>query len=82
MRVSCLVLFVITSVHVAQAVGEEKQEKAVRFVPLVTSTPLTGTGLGGAVSYLYAVGEGSAKSQLQAGAQYSNTDSINHVYSQ
>ena len=51
-------------------------EKPLRFVPLITSTPLTGTGVGAAASYLYKVGEDSAKSQLQVGGQYSNTDSI------
>jgi hypothetical protein len=45
-------------------------------VPLITSTPLAGTGLGGAVSYLYKAGQDSSMSQMQAGAQYSNTDSI------
>ena len=45
-------------------------------MPLITSTPLTGTGLGAAASYLYKLDESSARLQLQIGGQYSNTDSI------
>jgi hypothetical protein len=50
-------------------------EKALRIVPLLTSTPLTGTGVGLSASYLYQLDE-SSKSQLQIGGQYSNTDSV------
>ena len=55
---------------------KEPTEKALRIVPLVTITPLTGTGLGVSSSYLYSADEDSSKSQLQVGGQYSNTDSI------
>lgn len=53
-----------------------KKESPLRFVPLLTSTPLTGTGVGAAASYLYKLDENSSMSQLQVGAQYSDTDSI------
>ncbi len=56
--------------------GAKKEESPLRFVPQLTSTPLTGTGLGVAVSYLYKIDEPSSMSQLEAGAQYSDTDSI------
>ena len=56
--------------------ASEPEEKPLRFMPLITSTPLAGTGLGGAVSYLYKAGQDSSMSQMQAGAQYSDTDSI------
>lgn len=58
--------------------SEPKQERALRIVPLITSSPLLGTGVGAAVSYLYVIGDsGSSKSQLSAGGQYSNTESYN-----
>jgi hypothetical protein len=56
--------------------GAEPTEKALRIVPLITSTPLTGTGVGLSTSYLYRLDEASSKSQLQVGGQYSNTDSV------
>ncbi|MEH6590490.1 MAG: BamA/TamA family outer membrane protein [Halioglobus sp.] len=55
---------------------EEPTEKALRIVPLVTSTPLTGTGVGLSSSYLYRLDDNSSKSQLQVGGQYSNTHSV------
>ena len=67
---------VATSAFAADEDSDEKKEKPLRFVPLITSTPLTGTGVGAAASYLYKMGEDSATSQLQVGGQYSNTDSI------
>jgi hypothetical protein len=76
MRVAYLLLFVATTTIGANDDSDEQKGKALRFVPLVTSTPLTGTGVGAAASYLYTASEGSARSQVQAGAQYSNTDSI------
>jgi hypothetical protein len=54
----------------------EPAEKALRIVSLLTSTPLTGTGVGLSTSYLYRMDEASSKSQLQVGGQYSNTDSL------
>ena len=60
----------------ADAPTKEPTEKALRIVPLLTITPLTGTGLGLSSSYLYSADENSSKSQLQVGGQYSNTDSI------
>ncbi|MEN8139358.1 MAG: hypothetical protein ABFR62_13100 [Bacteroidota bacterium] len=53
-----------------------KTEKPVRVVPLLTSTPLMGIGVGMAVSYVY-MGDksNSSKSQLQVGGQYTNTHS-------
>ena len=53
-----------------------KTEKAFKIIPLISSSPLMGFGFGGAVSYLYRTEEqGSSKSQLQVGGQYSNTES-------
>ncbi len=51
-------------------------ESPLRVVPLLTSTPLTGTGVGAAISYLYKADQDASMSQLQAGVQYSDTDSI------
>ncbi|WP_440876224.1 BamA/TamA family outer membrane protein [Thalassotalea sp. PLHSN55] len=59
----------------AQAAASEVEESALKFVPLLTSTPLMGAGIGGAVSYLYDTDEGSSKSQLRLSGQYSETDS-------
>jgi len=59
-----------------EATETEPEEKALRFVPLLTSTPLTGTGVGLATSYLYRLDEDSSQSQLQVGGQYSNTSSV------
>lgn len=56
--------------------SEVVKESPLRIVPLLTSTPLTGTGVGAAASYLYKLDEGSPISQLQVGGQYSNTDSV------
>lgn len=53
-----------------------KTEKAIKVVPLITSSPLMGFGFGFAVSGLYSTDGGiSSKSQLQVGGQYSNTKS-------
>ena len=60
----------------AEPVDKQPEEKALRIVPLVTSTPLTGTGAGFSASYLYRLDDDSSKSQLQVGGQYSNTDSV------
>ena len=64
------------AINLASAAGKQPEEKALRIVPLLTSTPLTGTGIGVSTSYLYRLDEESAKSQLQVGGQYSNTDSV------
>jgi hypothetical protein len=55
---------------------QESAEKALRIIPLLTITPLTGTGIGLSSSYLYSADDNSSKSQLQVGGQYSNTDSV------
>jgi hypothetical protein len=47
-----LLLFVATTANGANDDSDEHKEKALRFVPLVTSTPLTGAGVGEATSYL------------------------------
>jgi len=75
----CWLASLALSLPLLTAVADENapaEEKALRIVPLLTSTPLTGTGVGLSASYLYQVDKGSAKSQLQVGGQYSNTDSI------
>ena len=64
-----LLLLVATTVIAANDDSSEKKEKPLRFVPLITSTPLTGTGVGAAASYLYKTGEDSATSELQVGGQ-------------
>lgn len=71
---SILVLILsISPLHAENGGKSEKQsEKALRFVPLLTSTPLTGTGVGAAASYLYKAENNSSMSQLQVGGQYSN----------
>jgi hypothetical protein len=74
--VSLLLVMAAFDCFAGNVAVNDVEEKPLRFVPLVTSTPLAGTGLGGAASYLYKIGEGSSTSQLEAGAQYSNTDSI------
>jgi hypothetical protein len=73
-KFTVLLLFIMTALDCVA--GNVVKEKPLRFVPLITSTPLAGTGLGGAASYLYKIDEGSSTSQLEAGAQYSDTDSI------
>jgi outer membrane protein assembly factor BamA len=53
-----------------------RRERAVAVVPLITSSPLMGFGVGLATSYVYTTGPGnSSKSQLQVGGQYSTTHS-------
>ena len=49
MRVAYLLLFVATTAIGANDDSDEQKEKALRFVPLVTSTPLTGTGVDAAL---------------------------------
>ncbi len=69
-------LFFAAMAFAADGNSNDKKESPLRFVPLLTSTPLTGTGVGAAASYLYKVDENSSMSQLQGGGQYSNTNSI------
>ena len=58
--------------------ASQKKDSALKIVPLITSSPLLGTGVGAAASYLYSTdGENSSKSQLKIGGQYSNTESYN-----
>ncbi len=56
-----MLLLIATTAFAANDDSAEKKEKPLRFVPLITSTPLTGTGVGAAASYLYKMGEDSAK---------------------
>jgi hypothetical protein len=74
----CSAMLLVTTTGSAgeDASEAEPAEKALRIVPLLTSTPLTGTGVGLSTSYLYRMDEASSKSQLQMGGQYSNTDSL------
>jgi hypothetical protein len=78
--ITCPLIFMGCGLSMAQT-GKEMtksppEEKALRIVPLLTSTPLTGTGVGLAASYLYGLDDTSSKSQLQVGGQYSNTHSV------
>jgi len=59
--VKSLLLLIATTAFAANDDSAEKKEKPLRFVPLITSTPLTSTGVGAAASYLYKMGEDSAK---------------------
>ena len=68
---SCLSLQTIAAKELSDI--NTAEEKSLRFVPLLTSTPLTGTGVGVAASYLYKTDDKSSMSQLQVGGQYSNT---------
>ena len=52
MRATYLLLLVATTAISATDDDCEQKEKALLFVPLVTSTPLTGTGVGAVASYL------------------------------
>jgi len=77
------VLFLLTAFAAVSAAEDDEEENSgetkespLRIVPLLTSTPLAGTGVGAAASYLYRIDEDSSMSQLEVGGQYSNTDSI------
>lgn len=48
-----LLLLVATTALAAKDDSKKQEEKPLRIVPLITSTPLTGTGVGAAASYLY-----------------------------
>ena len=51
------------------------KEGSYKLVPLISSNPTSGTGVGGAVTYLYTLDPNSSPSQLLSGAQYTNTKS-------
>ena len=73
-----ILLFTCTLLIPVSSFGQDstKTEKALKVVPLITSSPLMGFGAGFAISYLYKVDNSEAsKSQLQVGGQYSNTKS-------
>lgn len=55
----------------------DTDSSSVKVVPLISSNPTSGTGVGGVLSYVYQADAGSAPSQLMAGGQYTNTDSYN-----
>lgn len=74
--IACLAVTVAAADDGNDSSVSQPDEKALRVVPLVTSTPLTGTGVGLSTSYLYALDDESSKSQLQVGGQYSDTDSV------
>jgi len=54
---------------------ESLKEGNYRIVPLISSNPTSGTGVGASVSYLYSLDPDSSPSQLLTGAQYTNTKS-------
>lgn len=70
-----LILFFLTPLLV-YGQGKTETEKSLIIVPLITSSPLLGTGVGASASYLYDADSGnSSKSQLQVGGQRSDTES-------
>lgn len=71
-----IILFLVFP-FVAYSQDSTVTEKAFRIVPLITSSPLLGFGVGAAVSFLYDTDSGqSSKSQLSFGGQYSVTGSL------
>lgn len=73
-----LFCLVVLTYATAQEEESKETEKALKIVPLITSTPLMGTGVGVGASYLYTGDKSAAsKSQLNIGGQYTTTDSYN-----
>ena len=56
-------------------VSKSLKEGRYKIVPLVSSNPTSGTGVGAAVTYLYDLDADSSPSQLLSGAQYTDTKS-------
>jgi len=56
-------------------VGKSLKDGHYKIVPLISSNPTSGTGVGGAVTYLYTLDPDSSPSQILSGAQYTNTKS-------
>lgn len=56
-------------------VRKSLKEGNYKIVPLISSNPTSGTGVGGAITYLYSLDPDSSPSQLLTGAQYTNTKS-------
>lgn len=76
MKRTLLILAILCSATLWGQQDSLKKEKAFKVVPLITSSPLLGWGVGLSTSYLYNTGIGKAsKSQLSVGGQYSNTNS-------
>lgn len=75
-RKALFVLIIIPSLLFSQQRDSIKTEKALKVVPLLTSTPLLGWGFGVSTSYLYKGDQSKvSKSQLNVGGQYSSTKS-------
>ena len=73
----CSVLLAFINLETSFAQDSTKTERALSVVPLITSSPLLGFGVGVSTSYLYYTKDrNSSKSQLQVGGQYSNTQSL------
>ncbi len=71
-----LLVFLLITPTLVWGQDSTRAEKAIKIVPLLTSSPLMGVGFGFVVSGLYSTDNGiSSKSQLQVGGQYSNTES-------
>jgi hypothetical protein len=76
--INILLVFVVITPDLVWGQDTTKTEKAIKIVPLITSSPLMGFGFGVAASGLYFTDGGiSSKSQVQVGGQYSNTKSYN-----
>jgi len=56
-------------------VSKSLKEGSYKIVPLVSSNPTSGTGVGAAVTYLYTLDPNSSPSQILSGAQYTDTKS-------
>lgn len=78
LSVTFIILLLSAQLTVAgvSTVEAQPEEKALRVVPLLTSTPLTGAGVGLATSYLYRLDDTASRSRLQVGGQYSDTEGI------
>ncbi len=77
MKIFTYLLLLIVPLQIfGQEIDSIKTEKNFKIVPLITSTPLMGWGVGASTSYLYNADKSNAsKSQLNVGGQYSSTKS-------
>lgn len=73
-----ILILLLSLIISSSSYSQEKTEKSFKIVPLITSSPLMGHGLGFSTSYLYYTkNANSSKSQLSVGGQYTSTNSYN-----